>query len=57
MQKPPRLVQIPTVRPETQAAFINAQVATVDLFYADKGGPAHCAFCYGRAVAEGIVFG
>lgn len=57
MRKPQRLVVTPVVRPETQAAFILAQVAKSDIWYAEKFGPEHCTQCFSRAVSLGIVFG
>lgn len=57
MKKPQRLVETPVVRPETQAAFILAQVAKSDLWYTDTFGPGHCAACFSKAVAAGVVFG
>lgn len=54
-----RIVITPVVRPETQAAFINAKVATVAprFFKTEKDAVEAERFSSDLAVAAGIIFG
>ena len=54
---PPRYVVSPPCNPRTVAAFMNARIATSDLFHDERHGAELYAESYSRAVRAGVVFG
>lgn len=56
-QAPQRTISPAVMRYLSFSAVLQALAAASPAWYRDRGGPEHCAWCYGRAVAAGVVFG